>query len=66
MPAIPWYWFRRWFRGSLGEEAAPATEAVPLDAIVLEDRILYSASPLLGMADPIDPLGEMSPDPLAL
>jgi hypothetical protein len=63
-PAIPWYWFRRWF----SQPPKPAKKTPrKVDAILLEDRILYSASPLLALLDGTDPNAEQpnSPDALA-
>ncbi len=51
-PAIPWYWFRRWFGRKPAEEQVKPQKVHKLDAIQLEDRILYSASPLLAFLDP--------------
>ncbi len=49
--AIPWYWFRRWLQRMHAE--ATAEQEHKLDAIVLEDRIMYSASPIFAFVDPV-------------
>jgi hypothetical protein len=52
LAAIPGQWFRRWFEKRPAPERTKPQKARKVDAIQLEDRILYSASPLLAFLDP--------------
>ena len=52
-PLIVWEWFHRWFKQAGKTDTARKPHKI--DAIVLEDRILYSATPLLAFIDPDNP-----------